>query len=123
QEPDAVVELRYRVEVQPGLRGDVEHPVVGGDQQPSIVGEPGDELLDHAVDENQLGAPGLGVDAAQVSGEVELRDVAVDQCLRRGGQRAEHEGDQVAVADRAGVGGAAIHRTGQPGARVGVRAD
>jgi hypothetical protein len=55
-----------------GVVGDVEHPVVGGDQQRGVVGQAGDELLDDAVDERELGPPAGRVDAADVAGEVEL---------------------------------------------------
>ena len=56
--------------------------MVGGDQEGGVVGQPGDELLDDAVDERELGPPAGRVDAADVPGEVELGDVAVDERAR-----------------------------------------
>ena len=88
--------------------------MVGGDQERGVVGQAGDELLDERVDERELGPPAGRVDAADVAGEVELGDVAVDQCLRGGGERAQGQRAEVAVADGAGVGRAAVDGAGEP---------
>jgi hypothetical protein len=123
QQPDAVGQLGVLVEVDTGVLGDVEHPVVGGHQQRRVVREPVHELLDHPVDQGELGAPGRGVDAPHVSGEVELGDVAVDEGPGSCGEAGQHQRREVAVADRPRVGGAAVDGAGEPGAGVGVRAD
>ena len=77
--------------------------MVGGDQERGVVGQAVDELLDDPVDERELGPPAGGVDAADVAGEVELGDVAVDQGARASAASARStRAHEVAVADRAG---------------------
>jgi hypothetical protein len=114
---------RFLVEVEAEVGRDVEHPVVGGDQEGGVVGQSGDELLDDPVDEGQLRPPAGRVDAADVAGEVELGDVAVHEGSGGRRQRAQRQRAQVAVADRPGVGGTAVDGAGQAGAGVGIRAD
>ena len=61
-------------------------------------GSPSTQLLDDAVDERELGPPAGRVDAADVTGEVELGEVAVDEGSRGGGQGAQDLAHEVAVA-------------------------
>jgi hypothetical protein len=63
QRPHPLAQDRRGVGVDAGVVGHVDHAVVGGDVQDRPGRQPVGELLGEAVDDGELLAPGLGVDA------------------------------------------------------------
>jgi hypothetical protein len=90
--------------------------VVGGDVQDGPGRQPLGEQLGELVDQAQLQAPGVAVDAADVAGQVQVGGVAVDQAAPAGPAAGDGLRDGVAVGDRPAVGAAAQDGPGQPAA-------
>ncbi|MBW3551747.1 MAG: phosphogluconate dehydratase, partial [Proteobacteria bacterium] len=88
------------------------------------IGEPIDivdifrrpEAAGEAVDQAQLAAPGVAVDAAHVAGQVEVGRVAVDEAAGAAAAAVDRLGDGVAGGDRAAVAAAAQDRPRQAAA-------
>jgi hypothetical protein len=71
--------LRLLGEVHGVLGGGVEHPVIGRDVHARAAGKTAQERPHERVDLGERGAPGLGVDAVDVAGVVDVVDVEMDQ--------------------------------------------
>ena len=103
------------VDVDVVSAGRVDHPVVGDDQQPHLVGQRVAQLLDVLVDVAQLGPPALRVDARAVTVPVEVAVVDVGEGRPPRGP-ATAPGDPLADVVGADELRTPLAAPGQPGA-------